>query len=83
MPDSIVAYLKDAAPDMLPGKGRAPNTPEPEIPDLSKVVPVRPPVFALAAERPIFAGIKLAQNELGEHQISAIPVLPICIASSV
>ena len=28
-------------------------------------------VFALVAERPIFAGIKLAQNELGEHQISA------------
>jgi len=57
---------------MLPGRGRAPNTPEPEIPDLSKVVPVRPPSFCTGCpERPIFAGIKLAQNELGEHQISA------------
>ena len=72
MLDSIVAYLKDAAPGMLPGKARAPNTSDPDIPDLSKVVPVRPPSFCTGCpERPIFAGIKLAQNELGEHQISA------------
>ena len=72
MLDSISAYLKQTAPDLLPGKGRAPNTPVPKIPDLTKVVPVRPPSFCTGCpERPIFAGISLVQKELGEHQISA------------
>ena len=31
MLDSIVAYMKDAAPGMLPGKARAPNTSDPNI----------------------------------------------------
>ncbi len=71
MLDSVTGYLKQAAPDLLPGRSRAPNTPETDVPDLSKVVPVRPPSFCTGCpERPIFAGIKLVQAELGEHQIS-------------
>ncbi|MEX0283277.1 MAG: thiamine pyrophosphate-dependent enzyme [Paracoccaceae bacterium] len=71
MLDSVTAYIKQVAPDMLTGRTRAPNTPKLDIPDLSKTLPVRPPSFCTGCpERPIFAGIKLAQNELGEHQIA-------------
>ena len=71
MLDSITAFLKDAAPDLLPGKVRAPNTPPPDIPDLSQVVPIRPPGFCTGCpERPIFAAMKLVEQELGKHQIT-------------
>jgi indolepyruvate ferredoxin oxidoreductase alpha subunit len=44
----------------------------PQIPDLSKTVPVRPPGFCTGCpERPIFAALKLVQKDLGKHQISA------------
>ncbi|WP_299351944.1 indolepyruvate ferredoxin oxidoreductase subunit alpha [uncultured Shimia sp.] len=70
--DSIVAFLRKYAPEDLPGQMRAPNQPLPAIPDLSKTVPIRPPGFCTGCpERPIFAGLKLAQQELGPHQISA------------
>ncbi len=72
MLDSITAYLKNAAPDILPDRGRSPNTRDFDVPDLSKTVPVRPPSFCTGCpERPIFAGLKLTQEELGEHQVSA------------
>ncbi|MFN3938028.1 MAG: thiamine pyrophosphate-dependent enzyme [Gemmobacter sp.] len=72
MLDSITAFLKEAAPELLPGQVRAPNAPAVPIPDLSRTVPVRPPGFCTGCpERPIFAALKLAQKELGEHQISA------------
>jgi indolepyruvate ferredoxin oxidoreductase alpha subunit len=71
MLDGVTAFLKDAAPDMLPGKVRAPNAELPEIPDLSKTVPIRPPGFCTGCpERPIFAGMKLVEEELGKHQIT-------------
>jgi indolepyruvate ferredoxin oxidoreductase alpha subunit len=70
--DSISEFLRLNAPGLLPDKMRAPNQPPPEIPDLSKTVPIRPPGFCTGCpERPIFAGLKLAQEELGTHQISA------------
>ncbi len=70
--DGVTAFLKTAAPDMLPGKVRAPNTEAPQIPDLSKTVPIRPPGFCTGCpERPIFAGMKLVEQELGKHQITA------------
>mgnify|MGYP005749666245 CR=1 FL=1 len=69
--DSITAYLKKAAPDMVPAMVRAPNEEAPKIPDLTKVVPIRPPGFCTGCpERPIFAAIKLVQKELGKHQIA-------------
>lgn len=72
MLDGVTAFLKQAAPDMLPGQVRAPNQEEPAIPDLSKTVPIRPPGFCTGCpERPIFAGMKLVEQELGKSQITA------------
>ena len=70
--DGVTAFLKQAAPHLLPAQVRAPNMDAPKIPDLSKTVPVRPPGFCTGCpERPIFAALKLVQKELGKHQISA------------
>ena len=72
MLDGVTAFLKKAAPDMLPGQVRAPNRDQPAIPDLSKTVPTRPPGFCTGCpERPIFAGMKLVEQELGKSQITA------------
>lgn len=71
MMDGLTAFLREAAPTLLPDPVRAPNQPAPEIPDLSKTVPTRPPGFCTGCpERPIFAAMKLVQQELGQHQIS-------------
>ncbi|AXI48472.1 indolepyruvate ferredoxin oxidoreductase [Sulfitobacter sp. SK012] len=71
MLDGVTWFLRAAAPDMLPGAVRAPNAPQPEIPDLSKTVPIRPPGFCTGCpERPIFAALKLTEQELGKHQIT-------------
>ena len=44
----------------------------PEIPDLSGVVPIRPPGFCTGCpERPIFAATKLVEEELGAHHIAS------------
>jgi len=72
MLDAITAFLKAAAPGLLPGVVRAPNMDRPAIPDLSKTVPIRPPGFCIGCpERPIFAALKLVQQETGKLQISA------------
>ncbi|MDP3264698.1 MAG: indolepyruvate ferredoxin oxidoreductase subunit alpha [Tabrizicola sp.] len=72
MLDGISAFLKAAAPDLLPATVRAPNMDRPAIPDLSKTVPIRPPGFCTGCpERPIFAAMKLVEKELGKHQIAA------------
>ena len=69
--DGLTAFLKKAAPQMLPDKVRAPNQEAPTIPDLSQTVPIRPPGFCTGCpERPIFAGMKLVEQELGKHQIT-------------
>jgi indolepyruvate ferredoxin oxidoreductase alpha subunit len=71
MLDGVTAFLKQHAADMLPGAVLAPNEPKPEIPDLSSTVPIRPPGFCTGCpERPIFAAMKLVQEDLGQHQIS-------------
>ena len=71
MLDGITGFLKQAAPDMLPGQVRAPNADVPAIPDLGKTVPVRPPGFCTGCpERPIFAAMKLVQEETGKLQIT-------------
>ncbi len=72
MLDSLTAFLKQAAPEMLPALVRAPNEERPQIPDLSKTVPIRPPGFCTGCpERPIFAAMKLVQQETGKLQITA------------
>ncbi|XDA97381.1 indolepyruvate ferredoxin oxidoreductase subunit alpha [Sulfitobacter sp. LCG007] len=69
--DGIADFLGSHAPDLLPDRVRAPNAEAPQIPDLSKTVPMRPPGFCTGCpERPIFAAMKLVQKELGQHQIS-------------
>lgn len=72
MLQALEAFLKKAAPDMLPATVRAPNMDRPAVPDLTKTVPIRPPGFCTGCpERPIFAAMKLVQQDLGKHQISA------------
>jgi indolepyruvate ferredoxin oxidoreductase alpha subunit len=72
MLDTLEAFIREAAPVLLPAAVRAPNAEKPEIPDLSKTVPIRPPGFCTGCpERPIFAAMKLVEKELGKHQIAA------------
>ncbi|QDI74567.1 MULTISPECIES: indolepyruvate ferredoxin oxidoreductase subunit alpha [Leisingera] len=72
MMDGLDDFFRKYAAHLLPGQVRAPNTPQPEIPDLSQTVPIRPPGFCTGCpERPIFAAMKLVEQELGRHQISA------------
>lgn len=72
MLDGVEAFLKKAAPDLLPARLRAPNRNEtPAVPDLSKTVPIRPPGFCTGCpERPIFAALKMTEQEHGKHQIA-------------
>lgn len=71
MLDGIEGFLRKAAPAYLPAQRLAPNAEKPPLPDLSKTVPIRPPGFCIGCpERPIFAALKLAQGELGKHQIA-------------
>jgi indolepyruvate ferredoxin oxidoreductase, alpha subunit len=71
MLDGVTAFLRKAAPELLPGQVRAPNADAPAIPDLSKTVPIRPPGFCTGCpERPIFAALKLVQQETGKLQIT-------------
>ena len=71
MLEGLTAFLKKTAPQLLPGQVRAPNQDKPDIPDLSETVPIRPPGFCTGCpERPIFAGMKLVEQELGKHQIT-------------
>jgi indolepyruvate ferredoxin oxidoreductase, alpha subunit len=74
MLDGIRAFLRAQAPELLPAEVRAPNAPGTgvEIPDLTKVVPGRPPGFCIGCpERPIFAATKLVEKELGKHHIAS------------
>ncbi|GAB4347552.1 MAG: indolepyruvate ferredoxin oxidoreductase subunit alpha [Oricola sp.] len=72
MLDTLEAFIREASPDMLSPAVRAPNSEKPQIPDLSKTVPIRPPGFCTGCpERPIFAAMKLVEKELGKHQIAA------------
>ncbi|MBI1170915.1 indolepyruvate ferredoxin oxidoreductase [bacterium] len=68
----ITDFLRKSAPGLLPAPVRAPNQDRPKVPDLSRVVPIRPPGFCVGCpERPIFAAMKLVQKETGKLQITA------------
>ena len=70
--EGVTGFLKQAAPEMLAAMVRSPNADAPVIPDLRKIVPIRPPGFCTGCpERPIFAAMKLVERELGKHQIAA------------
>ncbi|TMV13024.1 indolepyruvate ferredoxin oxidoreductase subunit alpha [Arenibacterium halophilum] len=73
MLEGVEGFLRKHASDLLPPQTRAPNRPDEaaEIPDLTKVVPMRPPGFCTGCpERPIFAAMKLVEEELGQHQVA-------------
>src|ERR1700734_2360539 len=71
----LKGFLELYAKNLL---GNAPPPPDaseglanPKIKELAKPVPPRPPSFCIGCpERPIFAAIKLVQQELGPHQIA-------------
>ncbi|WP_284162578.1 indolepyruvate ferredoxin oxidoreductase subunit alpha [Frigidibacter sp. SD6-1] len=72
MLDGVEAFIRKAAPEMLPAQVRAPNSAAPALPDLAKTVPIRPPGFCTGCpERPIFAALKLVEQQSGKHQIAA------------
>ncbi|MEP9398093.1 indolepyruvate ferredoxin oxidoreductase subunit alpha [Mesorhizobium sp. KR2-14] len=74
MLDGLTAFLREAAPHMLPVQIRAPNKQDDsnEISDLAAIVPGRPPGFCTGCpERPIFAATKLVEQELGQHHIAS------------
>jgi len=71
----VKAFLENYAKTLL---GNAPPPPnaaavldDPVVKHLAKTVPPRPPGFCVGCpERPIFAAMKLVQQELGPHQIA-------------
>jgi len=71
----VKAFLESHAKTLL---GNAPPPPnaaavldDPVVRHLAKTVPPRPPGFCVGCpERPIFAAMKLVQQELGPHQIA-------------
>lgn len=69
---SIRNFLSNAAPEMLEAVDRSPNLDcSPALPDLSDIVPARPPSFCTGCpERPIFSAMKLVEEDLGSHQIA-------------
>ncbi|MGB3539830.1 MAG: indolepyruvate ferredoxin oxidoreductase subunit alpha [Mesorhizobium sp.] len=74
MLDGIGSFLKAHSPHLLPAEVRAPNklSDADTIPDLTNVVPGRPPGFCVGCpERPIFAATKLVEQELGQHHIAS------------
>ena len=71
MLESLTSFIKATVPDILPGQVRSPNVTPTQIPDLSETVPIRPPSFCTGCpERPIFAAMKLIEQDLGKHQIT-------------
>ncbi|WP_300303263.1 indolepyruvate ferredoxin oxidoreductase subunit alpha [Ferrovibrio sp.] len=72
----IEAFLEASAKDLLRNRPPMPSADkvlaEPKIADLAKTLPPRPPGFCTGCpERPIFAGMKLVEKELGQHHVSA------------
>ncbi len=69
--DGVSAFLQKAAPGLLHDNSDMADQPASKVPDLSSTVPIRPPGFCTGCpERPIFAALKIVQQELGEHQIT-------------
>ncbi len=69
----IAQFLRDNAPGLLADADRAPNEDGPDevAAEIARHLPPRPPGFCTGCpERPIFAAMKLVQDELGPHQIA-------------
>ena len=76
MQKGLLGFLERHAPRLL---GNRPPLPDPspvlnswQVQALANVVPPRPPGFCTGCpERPIFAAMKLVEQELGQHHVSA------------
>ncbi len=67
--DGVRSFLAQWAPALVPA---IPLPPMPAEPELAKTVPPRPAGFCTGCpERPIFAAMKLVQQELGDLHVSA------------
>jgi indolepyruvate ferredoxin oxidoreductase, alpha subunit len=69
-------FIADHARELLgnepPRPDPSPVLADPRVKALAEVVPPRPPGFCIGCpERPIFAALKLVEQELGQHHISA------------
>ena len=76
MAEGVGAFLTKFAPEAVPDHLRAPNQPSilesEQVKALATVVPPRPPGFCVGCpERPIFSAMKLVEQELGPHHVSA------------
>ncbi|SNS66824.1 MULTISPECIES: indolepyruvate ferredoxin oxidoreductase subunit alpha [unclassified Azospirillum] len=74
--NGVQAFLDKRAPQLLGNRPPVPDArpvlADPKVVHLKSVVPPRPPGLCTGCpERPIFAAMKLVQQELGEHHVSA------------
>ena len=71
--EGVTRFLRDHGAGPLPGADLAPGgEAKAPLPDLSGIVPPRPPGFCTGCpERPIFAATKLVEEELGAHHIAS------------
>ena len=74
--EGIESFLAAHLPEMLgnrpPLPTAAPVLADPKLGALAEVVPARPAGFCTGCpERPIFAAMKLVEQELGQHHVSA------------
>lgn len=77
LPDALAAFEAVAVDEVAqaavakPKPAAVPITFHPKVAALAEVVPPRPAGFCVGCpERPIFAAMKLAQADLGEHHVS-------------
>jgi TPP-dependent indolepyruvate ferredoxin oxidoreductase alpha subunit len=76
MLNGLRGFLNEAASNALSDRTRAPNVPaisdDQRVKALTGLVPPRPPGFCIGCpERPIFAAMKLVEQELGPHHVAA------------
>ncbi|BAV63355.1 thiamine pyrophosphate-dependent enzyme [Sphingobium cloacae] len=72
----VLSFMEGSAPRLLGNRPPLPEADsllaEPAVERLKDVVPPRPPGLCTGCpERPIFAAMKLVQQEIGEHHVSA------------
>jgi indolepyruvate ferredoxin oxidoreductase alpha subunit len=72
----VEAFLEEYAPRLLGNRPPVPDArkvlADPLVETLKSVVPSRPPGLCVGCpERPIFAAMKMVEEELGEHHVSA------------
>ena len=68
----LAVHARELLGNDPPHPDPSPVLADPRVKALAEVVPPRPPGFCIGCpERPIFAAMKLVEQELGQHHISA------------